>query len=158
MRLLKWFLLETGPLIKNAFLWNMPNYFYENWPFSAKSLFCSAFPTFDQAFWVIFWSKCRNTAVEQGFRFSDFSKRCISYTVVFRGPIFCHQCFQIPLDLILSYHFIIMFINKKAYFLLHIWYSKQELWEFNGRFLGRKYPSGITGDRTFFMPFGTGQI
>ena len=32
-------------------------------------------------------------------------------TVVFRGPIFCRQCFQIPLDLILSYHFILMFIN-----------------------------------------------
>ena len=41
-------------------------------------------------------------------------------TVVFCGPIFCRQCFQIPLDLILSYRFIIMFINKKAYFLLRI--------------------------------------
>ena len=37
-------------------------------------------------------------------------------TVVFRGPIFCRQCFQIPLDLILSYRFIIMFINKKSLF------------------------------------------
>ena len=37
-------------------------------------------------------------------------------SVVFRGPIFCHQCFQIPLELILSYRFIIMFIDKKAIF------------------------------------------
>ena len=29
---------------------------------------------------------------------------------------------------------------------------------FQGRFLGRKYPSGITGDRTIFIRFGTGQI
>ena len=40
----------------------------------------------------------------------------LSNTVVFRGPIFCRQCFQIPLDLILSYRFIIMFINKKSLF------------------------------------------
>ena len=37
-------------------------------------------------------------------------------TVIFRGPIFCRQCFQITLDLILSYHFIIMFIKKSLFF------------------------------------------
>ena len=37
-------------------------------------------------------------------------------TVVFRCPIFCRQCFQIDLDLILPYSFISVILNKKAYF------------------------------------------
>ena len=47
---------------------------------------------------------------------SEVLARIFKHTVVFRGPIFCRQCFQIPLDLILSYRFIIMFINKKSLF------------------------------------------
>ena len=41
-------------------------------------------------------------------------------TVVFRGPIFRRQCFQIPLDLILSYHFIIKFNKRKKLIFYYI--------------------------------------
>ena len=79
-------------------------------------------------------------------------------TVVFRGPIFCCQCFQIPLDLILSYCFIIMFINKKSLFFTTYMIFQTRTITIQWAIFGPKvsdYPSGITGDRTFFMPFGT---
>ena len=49
-------------------------------------------------------------------RSNNYIRCFVLTTVVFRGPIFCRQCFQILLDLILSYRFIIMFINKKSLF------------------------------------------